>query len=207
MDPKALYSLSYGVFMLAVSDGGKVNGCITNTCMQVASSPTRLAISCLNSNLTCEMLKNSGRFTLSILDSTCTFETIKHFGLQSGRTVNKFEDLELPTDAAGIPYLSWATCAVISCHVIQAMDLGSHTMFIAEIDDAFRCSDNPPLTYADYQSRLKPKTGNSAPVQKKIVGWRCKICQYEYKGSELPADFLCPLCGHDASDFEPIYEA
>ena len=28
---------------------------------------------------------------------------------------------------------------------------------------------------------------------------------YVYEGSELPADFTCPLCGHDASDFEPIY--
>ncbi|MEI3279576.1 MAG: hypothetical protein V8R46_01610 [Eubacterium ramulus] len=22
----------------------------------------------------------------------------------------------------------------------------------------------------------------------------------------MPADYTCPLCGHDASDFEPIYE-
>ena len=201
MDPKALYSLSYGVFMLAVSDGGKVNGCITNTCMQVASSPTRLAISCLNSNLTCEMLKNSGRFTLSILDSTCTFETIKHFGLQSGRTVNKFEDLELPTDAAGTPYLSWATCAVISCHVTQAMDLGSHTMFIAEVLDAIRQNDLPPATYAYYQSSIKPAPPKPKP---KTTVWRCKVCGYTYEGEELPPDFACPLCHHGPEDFEKI---
>ena len=41
---------------------------------------------------------------------------------------------------------------------------------------------------------------------KKIIGWRCKICNYVYEGSNLPEEFTCPLCGHGADDFEPIYE-
>ncbi len=190
--------------MLATKNGDKVNGCITNTCMQVASNPTRIAIACINGNLTCEMLKESGLFTLSILDNTCSFETIKHFGLQSGKTVDKFAVIKTPVDSNGIPYLNWQTCSVLCCKVVQKYDLGSHTMFIAEIDDAFRLSDNPPLTYSDYQTKLKPKPAENK--EKKIVGWRCKICGYVYEGATLPADFICPTCGHDASDFEPIYE-
>lgn len=204
MDPKALFSISYGVFMLATKSDGKVNGCITNTCMQVASNPTRLAISCINGNLTCEMLKKSGVFTLSILDNTCLFETIKHFGLQSGKDVDKFGNMTITTDKNGIPYLSWQTCAVLSCKVVDKMDLGSHTMFIAEIDDAFRLSDNAPLSYSDYQTKLKPQP--AVKKEKEIIGWRCKICNYVYEGAVLPEDFNCPLCGHDASDFEPIYK-
>ena len=42
---------------------------------------------------------------------------------------------------------------------------------------------------------------------KKIVGCRCKICNYVYEGSKLPEDYACPLCGHGADDFEPIYES
>lgn len=204
MDPKALYSISYGVFMLATKLDGKMNGCITNTCMQVASNPTRIAISCINGNLTCEMLKESGIFTLSILDNTCLFETIKHFGLQSGKNVDKFGNMFVATDKNGVPYLNWQTCAVLSCRVVDKMDLGSHTMFIAEIDDAFRLSDNAPLTYSDYQTKLKPQP--AAKPEKEIIGWRCRICKYVYEGAELPKDFSCPLCGHDASDFEPIYK-
>jgi rubredoxin len=71
--------------------------------------------------------------------------------------------------------------------------------------DAKVLSAEAPLTYADYQSRVKPKA-EAIKSDKKIVGWRCKICKYEYKGSELPKDFTCPLCGHGAEDFEPIYE-
>lgn len=205
MDKKALYSLSYGVFMLSTKAGDKINGCITNTCMQVANSPTRVAISVLNSNYTCELIKESGYFALSILDQTVTFETIKYFGFQSGRDVNKFEELTPPTDQNGIPYLGWQSCAVISCKVVSSEDLGSHTLFIAEVEDAKVLSENAPLTYADYQSKVKPKPEKKAE-DKKIVGWRCKICNYVYNGSELPADYTCPLCGHGAEDFEPIYE-
>ena len=205
MDKKALYQLTYGVFLLSTKAGDKVNGCITNTCIQVANSPTRVAISVLNTNYTCDLLKESGIFALSLLDNTCTFQTIKHFGFQSGRDVDKFDGLTLPTDVNGVPYLAWQTTAVISCKVLESTDLGSHTLFIAEVVDAKLLNDNAPLTYADYQANVKPKP-QEVKKEKKIVGWRCKICNYVYEGSELPADFTCPLCGHDKDDFEPIYE-
>ncbi len=205
MDKKALYQLTYGVFLLSTKAGDKVNGCITNTCIQVANSPTRVAISVLNTNYTCDLIKESGIFALSLLDNTCTFQTIKHFGFQSGRDVDKFDGLTLPTDINGVPYLAWQTTAVISCKVLESTDLGSHTLFIAEVVDAKLLNDNAPLTYADYQANVKPKP-QEVKKEKKIVGWRCKICNYVYEGSELPADFTCPLCGHDKDDFEPIYE-
>ena len=83
-------------------------------------------------------------------------------------------------------------------------DLGTHTVFIAEVKDAVVTGSNPPLTYAEYQSKIKPKP--EINQEKEIVGWRCKICSYVYEGSELPADFSCPLCGHGPEDFEPVYE-
>lgn len=206
MDKKALYHLSYGVFMLATKSGNVVNGCITNTCMQVANSPVRVAVSVINSNYTCELIKESGVFALSLLDQSCRFETIKHFGFQSGRDIEKFADIQTPTDANGIPYLNWQTCAVISCKVVDQKDLGSHTLFVAEVTDAKVLSENPPLTYADYQSTVKPKA-KALEEGKKIIGWRCKICNYVFEGSVLPDDFTCPLCGHTKEDFEPIYES
>ena len=178
MDKKAIYNLSYGVFMLSTRSGEKVNGCITNTCMQVAG----------------------------ILDHTCSFATIKHFGFQSGRDVDKFADLQMPKDCNDIPYMGWNACAVISGKVVEQHDLGTHTLFIAEVVDAKLINENAPLTYADYQTKVKPKAEPKAQ-DKKIVGWRCRICNCVYEGSELPADFTCPICGHGVEDFEPVYEA
>lgn len=203
MDNKALYNLSYGVFVLGTCDGEKINACITNTCIQVASSPTRIAISTLNQNLTCDMIKSSGVFSLSILDNSCTFDLIKHFGMQSGKNVDKFADFSHETDGNGCPYIKQSVCSVLKCKVISSTDLESHTLFIAEVQDAFIVSKTPPLTYADYQNKIKPKP--DVNNEKKIIGWRCKICGYEYMEPELPIDFECPLCGHPAEDFEPIY--
>ena len=203
MDNKALYNLSYGVFVLGSCDGEKINACITNTCIQVASNPTRIAISVLNQNLTCNMIKSSGVFTLSVLDNSCKFDLIKHFGMQSGKNVDKFTDFAHETDENGCPYIKQSVCSVLKCKVLSSTDLESHTLFIAEVQDAFIVSKNPPLTYADYQNKIKPKP--AVNNEKKIIGWRCKICGYEYMNPELPADFECPLCGHPAEDFEPIY--
>ncbi len=36
--------------------------------------------------------------------------------------------------------------------------------------------------------------------------WRCTVCNYEYVGDELPADYVCPVCSHPASDFEKIVQ-
>ena len=206
MDKKAMYSLSYGVFMLGTRAGDKKNGCITNTCIQCGTNPARVAISVINTNYSCDLIKESGLFTVSMLDSTVSYETIRYFGMQSGRNVDKLDSLPLPEDENGVPYMGWSACAMLSCKVTGQTDLGSHTLFIGEVLDGKVLSDKAPLTYADYQVNIKPK--NTAPLKdKKIIGWRCKICKHVYEGAELPSDYTCPLCGHGAEDFEPVYEA
>ena len=208
MDKKALYSLQYGVFLLGTknADGTKINACITNTCFQTANNPTRIAISVIKQNLTCEMIEESGVFALSILDRSCTFETIKRFGYQSGRNVDKFAGFDHAVAENACPYLAKEACSVIEAKVCNKLDLGTHMLFIAEVTDAKVLSDKEPITYSYYQSDIKPKAnGASGGPEKKIKGWRCKICGYEYDGAELPADFECPICGHPAEDFEPIY--
>ncbi|MGP1587580.1 MAG: flavin reductase [Treponemataceae bacterium] len=204
MEQKALFNIPYGVFILGANSDGKINACVTNTCIQVASDPVRIAISVLNRNLTCQMIKKSGTFSLSILDKDCTFETIKHFGFQSGKDLNKFESFPFLKDENGNPYLKNQICTLICAKVLSAQDLGTHTLFVAEIQDAKVMSSKEPITYSDYQNKIKPKP--EAESGKKIVGWRCKICGYEHDEPELPEDFLCPLCMHPVDDFEPIYE-
>ena len=205
MDNKALFNLQYGVFILGTQSNGKINACVTNTCMQVANDPVRIAISVINTNLTCQMIKDSGFFTLSVLDKKTTFETIKRFGYQSGKNVDKFENFtDYSMDQNGCPYLSSQICALFSAKVVAAQNLGTHTLFTAEVLDAKITSREEPITYAYYQSNIKPKP--AAQTSGKIVGWRCKICGYVHNSPELPNDFTCPLCGHPAEDFEPIYE-
>lgn len=158
MDSKAFFNLSYGMFVLGVKSGEKLNACVTDTCIQVASDPVRIAVSVQNKNLTCQMIKESGTFAVSVLDKTCTFDTIKHFGYQSGRDVDKFEKFPYSQDENGNPYLNNQLCSLLLGKVLSSQDLGTHTLFVAEVTDARVMSANPMLTYADYQNDLKPKT-------------------------------------------------
>ena len=204
MDKKALYNLEYGVFLVSSKAGDRINACITNTCIQAAAKPLLLAICCINGNYTPELIAESGLFTVSVLDSSVTFDTIKHFGMQSGRNVDKFADFACAFDANGLPYLKTQANAVLSCRVVSSLDLGSHTIFFGEVLEAERLSDKPSLTYSKYQSDVKPRPA-ARQETRPIVGWKCKICGYVYEGAALPADYACPLCGHGPEDFEPVY--
>lgn len=209
MDNKAMYKLSYGLFVLTAKDGDKDNGCIINTAIQAASEPNQLSI-CINKlNYTHDMVKKTGEFTVSILSQEAPFDLFKRFGFQSGRDVNKFDGFDsCKRGANGIYYVTEGTNAYISVKVSQEVDLGSHTMFIGEITDMEVLGDVPSVTYEYYLNNIKPKPEDTGVAkdgqQEGQVVWRCKICGYEYVGEELPADFICPICKHPASDFEKI---
>ncbi len=201
MDTKTMYKLTYGLFVLTSGLDGRDSGCIINTAGQVASEPNRISISVNKANFTHDLVKNSGKFNLSILSEEASFDTFRHFGFQSGRTVDKFDGYEACVRSAnGLFYVTAGTNGYISATVEQSLDLGSHTLFIASIDDMEVLSSAPSVTYAYYQSNIKPKPEKTKSDGKTV--WRCRICGYVYEGEELPADFICPICKHPASDFE-----
>ena len=72
---------------------------------------------------------------------------------------------------------------------------------VADVLDGGVLSQEPSATYAYYQSNIKPKPAAPAGENGK-KRWVCTVCGYVYEGEELPADFICPLCKHPASDFE-----
>lgn len=203
MNKEAMYKLSYGLFVLSSAFEGKDGGCIINTGIQVTSEPNRVSIAVNKANFTRELIEKSGKFNLSILSEEAGFETFRHFGFQSGRDVDKFASYTgCERSANGLYYITAGTNAFISAAVEQSVDLGSHILFIAAVDDMEVLSQSPSATYAYYQSSIKPK-----PAQQPVAGktaWRCTVCGYVYEGEELPADFICPLCKHPASDFEKI---
>lgn len=205
MDMKAMYKLSYGLFVLTAKRGEKDNGCITNTAIQVTSEPNRISIAVNKANYTHDMVLETGKFNVSIISEKADFDLFKHFGFQSGRDVDKFADF---TDCAraenGIFYITKGTNAVISAEVEQCIDLGSHTLFIAKVTDLMVLDAASSATYEYYQNNIKPKPQAVGTTPTGQTIWRCRICGYEYVGEELPEDFICPLCKHPASDFEKI---
>ena len=200
MNQAAMFQLSYGLFVLSAKNGEKDNGCIVNTVQQITTTPNRISIAVNKDNFTHDMIKDTGSFNVSILSEEVTFDIFKHFGFQSGRDVDKlknFSDYERSSN--GIFYLNKYANAFLSASVAETVDLGTHTMFTADVTDGEVLSQVPSVTYAYYHKHIKPQ-----PQETKKTGWRCKICGYIYEGEELPVDFICPICKHGASDFERI---
>ncbi len=205
---KAMYKLSYGLFVCTAVQGEKMNGCITNTAIQVASDPNRISIAVNKANYTHDMIKATKACNISVISKDADFELFKHFGFQSGRDVNKFADDYPKSDYViaenGIPYIVKGTNAYFSLKVEQEVDLGSHTLFICEPAFMTVLSDAPSCTYEYYQSDIKPKPQAVGTTPKGETVWRCTICGYEYVGEDLPDDFICPICKHGKDDFEKI---
>lgn len=198
-----MYNLTYGLFVLTSRLGEKDSGCIINTAGQVTSSPNRISITVNKDNFTHDLVKESGKFNISVLSERASFETFRHFGFQSGRTTDKFDGYDACRRSEnGLYYITDGTNAYISATVEQSIDLGSHTMFIASVDDMEVLASEPSASYAYYQSSIKPRPEKKASEGKTV--WRCTVCGYVYEGEELPADFICPLCKHPASDFEKV---
>ncbi len=201
MDTNALFKIGYGLYVLTANENGKDNGCIINTAMQVTSNPCQIAIAVNKMNYTNKLIQNTKKFNLSVLSETSRFDVFKHFGFQSGANTNKFDNYyDTKRSPNGLLYITKDTNAYMSAYVKQEIDLGTHTMFIAQLVAAEILSDVPTVTYDFYQKNIKPKPQN----EDKKTGWRCKICGYVYEGENLPADYICPLCKHGAEDFEKI---
>ncbi len=210
MDKKAMFKLSYGLFVLTAVRDGRDNGCITNTAIQVTSEPNRIAVAVNKADFTHDMIVDTGKFNVSILSEEASFDVFKHFGFQSGRDVDKFAGFDDCKRASnGLMYITKGTNAYISVDVEQKIDLGTHTMFIGTVTDMEVFSEVPSATYTYYQGNIKPKPAEAGKDEKSSLPpgmhkWRCKICGFEYIGETLPEDYICEICKHPASDFELV---
>ena len=93
MDKKAMYDIGYGLYVLTARDEEKVNGCIINTVTQITSEPQRITIAVNKANHTHDMILKTGLFNVSVLTEEVPFAIFQHFGFQSGKDIDKMEQL------------------------------------------------------------------------------------------------------------------
>ena len=198
-DPAALFSIGYGLYVVTTNDGQKDNGLIVNTVTQVTDSPKRVAVTVNKQNYSFHTIRKTGLLNVNCLSTEAPFKVFETFGFQSGRSVNKFENCTPKRSRNGLVVLPKHINAFLSLKVAEYVDLGTHGMFICDVTESRVLSSTPTMTYTYYQENVKPK-----PAAPKSKGYVCKICGYVYEGDPLPEDFICPLCKHGASDFEPI---
>ena len=197
IEKEALFKIGYGLYVAITNDGERDNAAIINTVCQLTDD--KVAVTVNRKNYTCETIKKTGKLNVSCLCETTPFSLFEDFGFRSGRDVDKLSGYDTFRSANGLCVLIDHTNAFMSLEVSETVELDTHVLFICTLTEAKVISDADTLTYAYYHKNIKPK-----PTAKKAGGYVCKICGYVYEGETLPEDFVCPLCKHPASDFEPL---
>lgn len=215
MDETALFTLSYGVFILSTEVDGRKNACIINTVGQVTQEPIRISITILKKNFTTELIKESNKFAVSVLSRRASLGIIENFGYSSGREVDKFKDIDYVVDGLNNPVVEKESIATMSCKVSQTIDLGTHLMFIADVLEAKKLGKEEPMTYSYYRDLKSGKVSvedneekNAEIEQEEKDLYECTICHYIYDGDipfeDLPDDYICPICHKPKSAFKKI---
>lgn len=214
MDSNALYNITYGLYVVGCFSGGRPAGCIINTCFQVMSENPVLAI-CLNKkNYTLECIKSNPRFSISIISEDTDPMVISSFGFRSSRDADKYADFGYD-ELDGTPAVRGNFCGRLVLDAIDFVDCGTHEIVIGKLV-ASRGGSGTPMTYAYYHNVIKGSAPKNAPTYRAEAEqtpapakgkrrFKCDVCGYEVEcDGDLPADFVCPVCGVDRSHFKEI---
>ena len=156
--------LSYGLYIVTSHLNGKLNGQIVNTVLQVTSEPPRVAVIINKDNLTHEFISKSRVFGASVLDTSTPMTFIGLFGFKSGRIEDKLSKVEFAQGSTGAPLVTEHAISVLEAKVIDEVDVGTHTLFVADVIAAEVLRSGEPLTYAYYHTHLKGKSPKTAPT-------------------------------------------
>lgn len=226
MNTKALYKLSYGLYIVSSRKGDRLNGQIANTVFQITSEPPAIAISINKNNLTWEYIRDSRVFAVSVLCQDTPLSYIGHFGFKSGRDIDKLKGIECKIGKTKAPVVTENTTAYLEAKVTGEMDAGTHTLFVGELVDAEILNDKTCMTY-DYYHQIKrgttPKTAPSYIEEQKetitMAKYKCSVCGWIYDPDvgdqdsgiapgtpfeRLPDEWVCPVCGAAKSAFEKV---
>ena len=229
LNDKALWTLSYGMYVITARANGRANGQIANTVFQVTAEPPRFAVAIHKENYTHDLIRDGGSFAVSVLEEATPMEFIGLFGFHSGRDIDKLAQVDF-REGRHCPLVTDHAVAVIEAQVIGKLDVGSHTVFVGEAIGAEVLAGGTPLTYAAYHARKgrAPKRAPTyqgeearplrAPAATAAARYTCSQCGYTYdpalgdpaggippgtRFEDLPDDWVCPVCGAAKTEFQP----
>jgi len=160
---KALYNISYGLYVISSRKGDKFNGQIANTVIQVTSEPPTIAVCINKQNLTHEFINASKVFTASVLSKDTPLSFIGRFGFKSGREVDKFKDVNYKLGETKAPIVLDHSLAYLEAKVVNQVDVGTHTIFVGELIGADVLKEGELMTYAYYHQVKRGTTPKTAP--------------------------------------------
>ena len=137
--------IANGVSIVTSKSGDKINGLAIAWMSQVSITPPQVMVAIGKAKYTHELIDKSKVFAINIL-SESQKALAKHFGLQSGRKVDKFSSVKHESKKTGAPILK-DCLAYLDCRLSKSLDVGDHTILVGEVVDAGVKRKEAPLIY------------------------------------------------------------
>lgn len=223
----SIHQFSYGMFIVTTKSGDKINGQTANTVFQLTSEPNQIGVALNNENYTNELVMESKKIAIHVMGQD-SLGILGYFGFQSGRTVDKFKNYtcEIVND---LPFFKKEALSILEGHVVNALDVGTHTLFVVNIEDGFVNDDKKniePMTYSDFRTlkkygklakNIETKAEKQSEIKKEngentmdIIKYVCTVCGYVYNHAvegvafaDLSDSYKCPVCGVYKDQFKP----
>jgi len=165
VDENALFKVQYGLYIVTAADGKKLNGQIATTVMQVTYDPVVKISVCLSKNtLTHEMIAKTKKLGVTVLEQATPMDFIGKFGFKSGREVEKFTDVKFEKGVTKVPLVLDHGLVIMEGEVEKSFDIGSHTIFVAELKSCRAIAKGPAMTYEYYYTVMRGRSPENAPT-------------------------------------------
>jgi flavin reductase (DIM6/NTAB) family NADH-FMN oxidoreductase RutF len=158
LDPSLFGQTDHEIYLITASDAGQENGMIATWLMPATLVPDRprLVAAISVANVTHRMIDKSRRFCVQLLAED-QLDLVPRFGLFSARERDKLAGLDLGRSPAGLPLIQ-GICAYADCAVVDQMESGDRTVFLADMTFQDYVNNKAPLRKRAAFSRLPAKT-------------------------------------------------
>lgn len=134
------------IWLITAQACDRRSGLIATYVSRASLAPTlpRVTIALAKHHFTHELIQASNAFCMHLIDED-HIDWVWHFGIPSGRDIDKLRELATSTSVTGSPILTGAL-AWLDCRVEARMDTGDRTVYLAEVLDARMVETATPLT-------------------------------------------------------------
>jgi len=164
---------------VGVGHRGRVNAHISVSVLGASIVPERPRLLCVvyKHNFTHALVEEAGHFSISLLAHD-QLGLIPALGFRSGREGDKMQGLAYSLTAAGDPVLDgslgWA-----QCRVLDSLDLGDATCFLAAVEARGRLREGEPLWWfrvrptlpPDWLGRWEERLARNMEASRRLMRW------------------------------------
>jgi flavin reductase (DIM6/NTAB) family NADH-FMN oxidoreductase RutF len=145
---KAFASLTTGIYVLTVADGGQHHGMSSSWVTQVSGEPPLFAAAVDNGHFSCAVLIRTGVFGFNVVGARGKALEDYFYSARARRPDNLAGIDYEPSPRLGVPWLG-AAMVSIEGRVVNSVVAGDHRIFVAEpVGVRIRAGDRP-LTSLD----------------------------------------------------------